>query len=136
MGYDLVRIQVGFSLQVGKLQKQFIVKLLGQSSFSKHLSAVRETNNLLMRALDLRNTDDGNSIKVPTISMPVKTIPELGNHYARSPNWYTGYDGPWSCNAKYIAAAMQSCSRQKIFQPPTSGKQLHKNDKRLGKTQA
>ena len=73
--YDLVRIQVDFASQVGKVQKQFIVKLLGQSSFSKHMSAVRETNNLLMRALDLRNTDDGNSIKVPTILMPFVTIP-------------------------------------------------------------
>ena len=38
--------------------------LLASSSFSKHLSAVRETNNLLMRALNVRQYDDGESIKV------------------------------------------------------------------------
>lgn len=46
------------------MQRKFIVGLLAQSSFSKHLSAVRETNNLLMRALNVRQYDKGESIKV------------------------------------------------------------------------
>ena len=103
--------------QVGKVQKQFIVKLLGQSSFSKHLSAVRETNNLLMRALDLRNTDDGNSIKVPTTLMPGITIPKLSNHYARSPSWFIRYDGPLSCNA--ILQRLNFCSLPSLPNNPT-----------------
>lgn len=57
-------------LQVGKVQRQFIAQLLGSSSFSKHLGAVRETNNLLMRALALRNIDDGNSVKVAPPLLP------------------------------------------------------------------
>ena len=55
--------------------------LLASSSFSKHLSAVRETNNLLMRALNVRQYDDGESIKVCTkktliqkcLSCPLRT---------------------------------------------------------------
>ena len=54
----------GDDVQVGKVQRQFVMRMLGQSSFTRHLSAVRETNSLLMRALELRTKDDGNSVKV------------------------------------------------------------------------
>lgn len=50
-------------MQVGAVQREFIMGLLASSSFSKHLSAVRETNNLLMRALHVRQYDEGESIK-------------------------------------------------------------------------
>jgi hypothetical protein len=46
------------------LQRPFIVRLLGQSSFSKHLCAVKEINNLLMRSLGIREDDEGASIAV------------------------------------------------------------------------
>ena len=38
--------------------------LLNQSSFSKHLTAVREANILFKRAMDLRALDAGASVKV------------------------------------------------------------------------
>ena len=47
--------------------------LLASSSFSKHLSAVRETNNLLMRALNVRQFDDGESIKASMIHNDILT---------------------------------------------------------------
>lgn len=65
-------------MQVGTVQRQFIVKLLGESNFSKHLSAVREINSLLMRALGLRKIDAGNSIKVrcfPGLAEKTETQP-------------------------------------------------------------
>ena len=45
------------------MQRQFVLRLLGQSSFSKHLTAVRETNTLLKRAVDIREADQGQSMK-------------------------------------------------------------------------
>ena len=61
-----MRLIAHLDLQVGTVQREFIMGLLASSSFSKHLSAVRETNNLLMRALNVRQLDDGESIKVHT----------------------------------------------------------------------
>lgn len=52
------------AVQVGHVQRQFVLCLLGQSSFSKHLTAVRETNILLKRAVDIRQADQGQSMKV------------------------------------------------------------------------
>ncbi|KAK9798582.1 hypothetical protein WJX73_003480 [Symbiochloris irregularis] len=49
---------------VGHVQRQLVLCLLGQSSFSKHLTAVRETNLLLKRAVDIRDADQGHSMKV------------------------------------------------------------------------
>lgn len=51
-------------LQVGKVRRELILKLLVQGSFSKHLAAVRETNNLLMKALGMRALDQGNAVRV------------------------------------------------------------------------
>ena len=48
------------------MQRQFVLCLLNQSSFSKHLTAVRETNTLLKRAVDIRDADEGRSMKVCT----------------------------------------------------------------------
>lgn len=50
------------------MQRQFVLCLLGQSSFSKHLTAVRETNTLLKRAVEIRAADQGHSVKVRVIA--------------------------------------------------------------------
>ena len=46
------------------MQRRFVVCLLGQSSFSKHLTAVREANTLFKRSTELRSVDSGASVKV------------------------------------------------------------------------
>lgn len=55
-------------LQVVAVQREFVEKLLTFSIFSKHLTAVREINNMLRRALDLRdrspNPNSDSAIKV------------------------------------------------------------------------
>ena len=51
-------------MQVGEVQRRFVVCLLGQSSFSKHLTAVREANSLFKRSSDLRPVDRGASVQV------------------------------------------------------------------------
>ena len=53
--------------------------LLNQSSFSKHLTAVREANILFKRAMDLRTLDAGASVKVG-----VSQIKRLGIQYYRA----------------------------------------------------
>ena len=50
------------------MQRQLVLCLLGQSSFSKHLTAVRETNLLLKRAVDIREADHGHSMKVGALN--------------------------------------------------------------------
>lgn len=51
------------------MQRRFVVSLLNQSSFSKHLTAVREANSLFKRAMDLRSLDGGASVTVRTPSL-------------------------------------------------------------------
>ena len=41
------------------MQREFVQKLLTFPVFSKHLAAVREINNMLRRALDLREACPG-----------------------------------------------------------------------------
>ena len=57
-------LTVGSRLQVGAVQRKFVVKMLSFPSFNKHLLAVREMNLLLKRALLLKQRDDGLSAKV------------------------------------------------------------------------
>ena len=45
--------------QVSAVQRGFVQKLLTFPVFSKHLAAVREINNMLRRALDLREACPG-----------------------------------------------------------------------------
>lgn len=45
--------------QVSGVQCKFVLQMLSYSNFSKHLSAVRETNALVKRALDLAVADHG-----------------------------------------------------------------------------
>lgn len=59
--------------QVGHVQRRFVVRLLGQSSFSKHLAAVRATNTLLKRAVELRSVDNGHSIKARRTCLSVQS---------------------------------------------------------------
>jgi hypothetical protein len=58
-------------LQVSAVQRKFVEKLLTFSIFSKHLTAVREINNMLRRCLDLRETslddDSESAIKVSIV---------------------------------------------------------------------
>ncbi|KAL3156421.1 hypothetical protein ABBQ38_000732 [Trebouxia sp. C0009 RCD-2024] len=44
---------------VSVVQCKFVLQMLSYSNFSKHLSAVRETNALVKRALDLSTSDQG-----------------------------------------------------------------------------
>ena len=46
-------------VQVSAVQREFVQKLLTFPVFSKHLAAVREINNMLRRALDLREACPG-----------------------------------------------------------------------------
>ena len=46
-------------LQVSVVQCKFVLQMLSYSNFSKHLSAVRETNAVVKRALDLSAADHG-----------------------------------------------------------------------------
>lgn len=47
------------AVQVSVVQCKFVLRMLSYSNFSKHLSAVRETNALVKRALDLSTSDQG-----------------------------------------------------------------------------
>ena len=47
------------AVQVSGVQCKFVLQMLSYSNFSKHLSAVRETNALVKRALDLGVADQG-----------------------------------------------------------------------------
>lgn len=47
------------AVQVSVVQCKFILQMLSYSNFSKHLSAVRETNAVVKRALDLSASDHG-----------------------------------------------------------------------------
>ena len=49
----------GRRVQVSAVQREFVQKLLTFPVFSKHLAAVREINNMLRRALDLREACPG-----------------------------------------------------------------------------
>lgn len=46
-------------MQVSNVQCRFILQMLGYSNFNKHLSAVRETHNILRRAQEFSRTDQG-----------------------------------------------------------------------------
>ncbi|KAK9866116.1 hypothetical protein WJX84_008107, partial [Apatococcus fuscideae] len=50
--------------QVDKVQRAFILRMLSFSTFSKHLAAVRETNELLKRSMESQVDDEGHSLQV------------------------------------------------------------------------
>ena len=63
-------------LQVSTVQRSFVQKLLTFPVFSKHLAAVREINNMLRRALDLREACPGDE----RAAVPIKVDQPLQPH--------------------------------------------------------
>ena len=57
-------------VQVSAVQREFVQKLLTFPVFSKHLAAVREINNMLRRALDLREACPGDE----PAATPIKVL--------------------------------------------------------------
>lgn len=51
-------------LQVDVVQRAFILRMLSFSTFSKHLAAVRETNELLKRSMEMQSDDGGRCLQV------------------------------------------------------------------------
>ena len=51
-------------VQVSGVQCKFVQQMLNFSNFSKHLSAVRETNAIVKRAVDLSSADHGAAMAV------------------------------------------------------------------------
>ncbi|KAK9822778.1 hypothetical protein WJX74_007862 [Apatococcus lobatus] len=49
---------------VDVVQRAFILRMLSFSTFSKHLAAVRETNELLKRSMDMQSEDRGQCLQV------------------------------------------------------------------------
>lgn len=45
-------------MQVGTVQRKFVLQMLSFGNFNKHLSAVRETHALVKRAADLSKGDE------------------------------------------------------------------------------
>ena len=54
-------------LQVDVVQRAFILRMLSFSTFSKHLAAVRETNELLKRSMEMQSDDGGRCLQVQSV---------------------------------------------------------------------